>query len=76
MTTWKRVHCTGTEAIVNQHSDSWRTQLNLKEPDRNPMTIAGYLAPTADLAKEIADKELVKYGHLCTEACKNWVQVI
>jgi hypothetical protein len=70
MRTFKRVHHTGTEAVVTQHADGWRMQVNLREPGLNPMTIAGYMA-TVERAKEVADKETAKYGHVCTEACKD-----
>jgi hypothetical protein len=58
MRTFKRVHNTGTEAIVTEHTDEWRMQINVREPGRNPMTMTGYMAPTVELAKEIADKEV------------------
>jgi hypothetical protein len=34
-----------------------------------------YMAPSAGQAKVVADQEIAKYGHVCTEACKGWVQV-
>ena len=38
------------------------------------MTITGYTAPTLERAKEIADKELRKYGHVCNGACDDWIE--
>jgi hypothetical protein len=75
MRTFKRVHHTGTEAVVAEHSDGWRMQINLREPGRNPMTMTGYMAPTVEPAKAIADNEISKYGHVCTETCQNWVEL-
>ena len=71
MRTFKRIHHTGTEPIVTEHTDGCRMQIKLREPKRNPMTLAGYMPPTVELAKEIADKEVAKYGHVCIEACKD-----
>jgi len=75
MRTFKRVHHTGTQAVVTEYADGWRMQINLREPGRNPMTITGYLAPTVERAKELADSEIMKYGHVCSEACKDWVEL-
>jgi hypothetical protein len=73
MRTFKRVHHTGSEAVT-EHADGWRIQINLREPGRNPMTMTGYLAPTIESAKAVADKEIAKYGHVCNEACMGWIQ--
>ena len=75
MRTFKRIHHTGTEAIVTEHAEGWRMQINLREPGRNPMTMTGYMAPTVEWAKAVADKEIAKYGHVCNEACKDWIQI-
>ena len=76
MRSLKRRHNTGTEAILTQQAEVWRIQINLKEPNHNPMTITGYVARSLTLAKELADKETAKYGHRCTRACKDWVEVL
>jgi hypothetical protein len=75
MRTFKRIHHTGTDAVVTEYADGWRMQINLREPGRNPMTLTGYMAPTAELAKATADKEIAKYGHVCNSACKDWVEL-
>jgi hypothetical protein len=75
MRTLKRIHHTGTEAIVTEHADGRRTKINLREPNHNPKTLTGYMAPTVERAKAIADKEIAKCGHVCTAACKDWVEV-
>jgi hypothetical protein len=74
---FKRVHHTGTEAVVTEYLDGWPIQIYLRETktNHNPMTITGYLTPTVERAHEIADQEILKYGHLCNEACKDWVEV-
>jgi hypothetical protein len=72
---FKRGHNTGTEIVLTQHADVWRIQISLSEPNHNPMTITGYVAQSLALAKELADKEISKYGHVCTEACKDWIQI-
>jgi hypothetical protein len=55
---FKRVHNTGTNAEITQHSDVWRIQLKLREPNHNPMTITGYVAHSLALAEKLADKEI------------------
>jgi len=72
---FKRVHNTGTEAQLSQRSDVWRIQINLREPNQSPMTITGYVPRSLSLGKEVANKELLKYGHVCSEACKDWIEV-
>jgi hypothetical protein len=66
---FKRVHETGTEALLSQHPDGWRIQINLREPDH---TVAGLKAPSVELARELADKEILKHGHRCNGFCKGW----
>ena len=39
------------------------------------MSTTGYVARSLALAKELADKEIAKYGHVCNKACKEWVEV-
>ena len=77
MRNFKRVHSTGTEGLISQHPDvdAWRIQINFREPHHNPMTVVGYLAKTVDLAKTIADQEILKLGHVCNAACKDWRQI-
>jgi hypothetical protein len=70
---FKRVHETGTEALITEHLGGWAIQINLREPNRNPGTITGYVAPTAGHAKEVADKEIANHGHVCNGSCKEWV---
>ena len=71
----KRVHDSGTEALIIQQQNGWQIQINLCEPNHNPMTITGYLFPALDRAKQTADKEISKYGHVCNGACKEWLEV-
>ena len=71
---FRRVHETGTDALVTQHSDGWRIHINLREPNHNPGTIIGYLSPT-DCAQEFADNEIAEYGHVCNGACQEWMMV-
>jgi hypothetical protein len=68
-----RIHSTGTSAEISEHADAWRIQINLREPNHSPMAIVTFM-PSAERAKEVADKEIKKYGHVCTEACKDWIQ--
>ena len=72
---FKRVHDSGTDAWITQNGNGWRVQINLRELNRNPKTITGYLAPTIDQARAIADKEVSQYGHVCNGACLDWQQV-
>ena len=65
----------GPDALIIQEQNTWQVQINLREPNRNPGTLTGYLVPTMDGAKSIADKEVPKYGHICNGACQDWQQV-
>ena len=69
---FKRIHYSGTEAFISEHQDGWRILLNLREANHNPMSITGYMARTAEMAKGLADNEIRKYGHVCNESCKAW----
>ena len=74
----RRVHSTGTSAELTQHTDGWRMQISLKEPNHSPVTITSCMAPSVERveqAKEVAESEIAKHGHVCTEACKDWVEV-
>ena len=70
MRRFKRVHNTGTGAELNL--PVWSIQINLREPNHNPMTITGYVARALALAKELADNEIAKYGHSCNASCQDW----
>ena len=71
---FKRVHDRGTESLLTQYWDGWRIRLHLSEADQIPVTIAGYLKPTLESAKQLADAELLKFGHLCSASCGCWTQ--
>jgi hypothetical protein len=75
MRSFKRVHDTGTETVISEHQDVWRIQIYLNEPNHIPTTVVGYLAKTVELAKTIADQEVLRLGHVCNAACKDWRQV-
>ena len=70
----KRVHDTGTEVLLRQGEDGWRMNIDLRETNHNPMTITGYLVPTVEQAKVLADQELRKHGHVCNGSCKDWIE--
>ena len=72
----KRLHDTGTRVLLRQYEDGWRINIDLREPAHNPMTITGYMAPTVERAKELADKELRKYGHVCNGSCPDWIEFL
>ena len=61
-----------TEPVLTQFSDGWRIRLHLREADQNPVTIAGYLKPTLESAKQLADAELLQLGHVCVSSCQGW----
>jgi hypothetical protein len=69
---FRRVHESGTDTVVIQQPNGWQVQINLREPNRNPGTITGYLVQTFDRAKSIADHEVLKYGHVCNGSCQDW----
>jgi hypothetical protein len=48
----------GPDALIIQEENTWQVQINLREPNRNPGTLTGYLVPTMDGAKSLADKEV------------------
>ena len=75
MRCFKRIHNARTKAEVTQHSNIWSIQISLRGRKNNLMTITGYVPQSLSLAKELADKEIAKYGHVCTEACKDWAEV-
>ena len=70
----KRVHDTGTQVLLRLFEDGWRMNIDLREANHNPMTITGYLVPTVEQAKLLADQELRKYGHVCNGSCKDWIE--
>jgi len=61
----KRIHNTGTQTVLSQSVDGWRVNIDLREANHNPVTIVGYLLPTLEEAKQLADQEIVKHGHVC-----------
>ena len=70
----KRVHDTGTQVHLKECEDGWRINIDLRETNLNPMTITGYMTPTVERAKDVADKELRKYGHVCNGSCSDWIE--
>ena len=68
-----RLHHNGTRAIIRQHADGgWRTNLDIYQGTKNPLTIVGYLSPNEQKAKELADSEILRHGHVCTAESKGW----
>jgi len=74
MPTFKRVHESGTESIINQDEHGCHVRLDVREPNHPPSTIVGFFAPTLDAAKQLADEEMVKLGHACYSKCNRWAQ--
>ena len=72
MLAFRRVHDTGTQATLSQYAEGWRINIDLREVNHNPLTIVGYLQPTLENAKQLADKEILSHGHVCSAACKAW----
>jgi hypothetical protein len=50
-------------------------EIDPKEAGHSAMTIVGFLAPTVEQAKKLADTEILKHGHVCTDVCKGWKEV-
>jgi len=68
-----RLHSTGTQTTIRLHSDGcWRVNIDLREANHPTQTIVGYLSPTLEKAKELADTEVSRYGHVCNGSCKEW----
>ena len=63
MSAFKRVHATGTQAIVSQWADGWHIHIDLREVNR-AITLDGFLVPTVERAKELADREILEHGHV------------
>ena len=67
MCRFKRLHHSGTEALISKHPDrGWRVQINLREANDPPMTITAICSRLPNSAKELADQEVAKYGHVCS----------
>jgi len=67
-----RVHDSGTQALLSQAPHGWRINIHLREVHHKPVTIVGYLQPTVQLAKQRADDEISKLGHVCSASCQGW----
>ena len=76
MLRFKRVHNTGTQTILSQFADGWRINIDLREANHNAMTIVGFLLPTLEKAKQRADEELLRHGHVCGVDCKVWEEFV
>lgn len=72
MLRFKRVHDSGTDALITKDENWWRVEINLREPNHNPRTMTG--AFTIDGAKSIADHEVSQDGHVCNGSCQDWRQ--
>ena len=71
MLAFKRVHTTGTQTVVREWADGWHIHIDLREVN-HAMTIEGFLCPTAERAQELADREVLNHGHVCSAACQAW----
>ena len=63
MSAFRRVHSTGTQAIVSQWAEGGHIHIDFREINRS-MTLEGFLAPTVERAKALADKEILEHGHV------------
>jgi hypothetical protein len=70
------MHNTGTQTTLSQSADGWRISIDLREANHNAMTIVGFLLPTLEKAKERADGELLRHGHVCGADCKQWEEFV
>ena len=50
-------------------SESRHIRIDPKEAGHSAMTIVGFLAPTVEQAKKLADSEILKHGHVRTDVC-------
>jgi len=66
-----RLHTSGSEAVLEEDSEGWRIQLNIRETARTATTVGPH-APTLDEAKELADRLILKEGHVCDGQCRDW----
>jgi hypothetical protein len=72
---FRHIHESGTDALIIQQANGWQIQINFREPNHSPATITGYLVPSVERAKEIADQEVSRYGHVCNGGCQDWVEL-
>jgi len=56
-------------------SESRHIRIDPKEAGHSAMTIVGFLAPTVEQAKKLADTEILKHGHVCTDVGNGWREV-
>jgi hypothetical protein len=56
-------------------SESRHIRIDPKEAGHSAMTIVGFLAPTVEQAGKLADTEILKHGHVCTDVCNGWREV-
>ena len=71
-----RLHHSGTQAVVRKHVDGcWRINLDIHGWNQKPLAIVGYLAPSEEKARELADTEILRHSHVCNASCKGWERV-
>ena len=67
------LHHSSTRAVLRQHAEGWwRINLDLSEGNQPPLRMVGLLSPTREKAKELADREILRHGHVCTVECRDW----
>ena len=73
MSTFKRIHHSGTEAAIKR-SDGWRIRIDLREVNHPPSTFVSFPISNLEEGKHLADQEILRHGHLCNGSCRKWFE--
>ena len=67
----RSVHDSGTEALITQQQNGWQIQINLREPNRNPTTVTGFLVPTVERLNTLRTRKSLSMATFATVGAKN-----
>ena len=72
MPTLNRLHHSGSNADIQLDSDGWNVVVNVREPGHTELFLGVFLLPSLVIAKRLADRQLLKCGHSCSQSCTRW----
>jgi hypothetical protein len=72
MPTLNRLHHSGSNADIQLDSDGWNVVVNVREPGHTERSLGVFLLPSLLIAKRLADRQLFKCGHSCSQSCTRW----
>jgi len=67
---FRRLHSRGPEAFVREWV-GWHVHIDLGE-EHQFRAIDGFLDSSPERAKHLADREILKHGHVCNDSCNDW----